>query len=271
MTPTEARTVVPAIRTLHHLAATGGTLIAKCIAAVESVWLASEINPLVEQSIRFDPRHLLSGLDARYRILGEDDVRDDFLWQVGRAQQLALQHHKHLVVREYTHALYYGAQVEGRLVVLELLRAGGYATRSIATVRHPLDSYLSLLENVWLLQELRTLEIYSARHLQFLDDVDEAGLSIHRYEDFVSDPDRRLRRMTDELELEFPHGFRDRIASIVLTGDSGRSSADIGPRQRRRPSRRLLRQIRRELDSPSYVELCDRLGYRPGFDDPPLV
>ncbi len=121
----------------------------------------------------------------------------------------------------------------------------------------------SLLENVWLLQELRAPEIYSARYLRFFADVDEADLAVHRYEDFGSDPDRRLRRMTGELNLEFLHGFRDRIASIVLTGDSERSSADIGPWQRRSPSRRLLRQIRRELDSPSYVELATGWGTGP--------
>jgi len=262
---------VPTIRTLHHLAATGGTLIAKCIAAGDSVWLASEVSPFEPQGIHFDPRHLLSGLDARYACLNEADLRDYFLWQVGRATELAQRAGKHLVIREYTNAFYFGRDVGPGLAVRDLLQAGGYATISIATVRHPLDSYLSLLENVWLLQELRTLELYSSRYLRFLSDVEDAGLAVHRYEDFVDDPDRRLRRMTDDLELEFPHGFRDRIASITLTGDSGRSSADIGPRQRRRPPRKLLRQIGRELGSPSYVELCGRLGYRPGFDEPPLV
>lgn len=262
--------IVSTVRTIHHLAATGGTLIAKCIAAAESVWLASEVNPFVESSNRFDPRHLLSGLDARYNFLGEEDLRDFFLWQVERAQQLAAREQKHLVIREYTNAFYFAPVIDPRLPVLDVLKGAGYATRSVATVRHPLDSYLALLEHVWLLKELRSIELYSARYLRFLADVRAAELPIFRYEDFVIDPDDQLRRITDALELEFPDGFRDRIASIALTGDSGRSSAAIAPRPRRQPSRRLSRQIRRELDSPSYVELCEQLGYRPGFDEQPL-
>jgi hypothetical protein len=262
---------VSTVRTIHHLAATGGTLIAKCIAAAESVWLASEANPFVESSNRFDPRHLLSGLDARYSFLGEEDLRDFFLWQVERAQHLAVREQKHLVIREYTNAFYFAPVIDPRLPVLDVLKGAGYATRSVATVRHPLDSYLALLEHVWLLPELRSVEAYSARYLHFLADVRSAELPIFRYEDFVIDPDDQLRRITDALELEFPIGFRDRIASITLTGDSGRSSAAIATRPRRRPSRRLSRQILRELNAPSYLKLCEQLGYRPGFDDQPLA
>jgi hypothetical protein len=260
---------VPVIRTVHHLAATGGTLIAKCIAAVESVWLASEIDPFTEESIAFAPRQLLGGLDARYGILSETDLRDQFVWQLERALALAAREHKHLVIREYTNPAYYSPVLAARLVVLDLLRAEGYATRSVATVRHPLDSYLALLENVWLLKELRSLEVYSARYLRFLADVRAAELPVFRYEDFVADPDAQLHRIVDALELDFPDGFRERIGSITLTGDSGRSGAEIAPRPRRRPARPVLRQVRRELDAPSYLELCEQLGYRPGFDEDP--
>lgn len=262
---------MPVIRTVHHLAATGGTLIAKCIAAVESVWLASEIDPFADQSIGFAPRQLLGGLDARYGILSEQDLREDFLRQLERALALAARERKHLVIREYTNPAYYSPVLTARLVVLDLLRAEGYTTRSVATVRHPLDSYLALLENVWLLKELRSAEVYSARYLRFLADVRAAELPVFRYEDFVADPDAQLHRIVDALELGFPDGFLERIGSITLTGDSGRSGADIAPRPRRRPARTVLRQVRRELEAPSYLELCDQLGYRPGFDEAPLV
>ena len=47
----------PTLRTIHHFACTGGTVISKCLAALPQVMLISEINPINRHSSKFNPSH----------------------------------------------------------------------------------------------------------------------------------------------------------------------------------------------------------------------
>jgi hypothetical protein len=78
------------------------------------------------------------------------------------------------------------------------------------------------------------------------------------YEEFVGEPARGLARLTTALELPFDPSALEHFGRVVLSGDSGRSSAVLEAR----PRRPVDDDLRRELGaSPSYGALCERLAY----------
>ena len=134
--------------------------------------------------------------------------------------------------------------------------------RSVVTVRHPLDSYLSLIANGWVDFQPACLEEYCCRYLRFLDDYDEQP--IFKYEDFVEDTSSELEKISRALELPFNAEFESGLDLIRLTGDSGRSGVAIVRRERRE----VGPQVREEVEtSSSYHALCVRLNYVASFEE----
>ena len=56
----------PLIRTIHHLACTGGTLISKCLGSMPDVALISEVNPLNRQGSQFEPTNPFNLFERRH-------------------------------------------------------------------------------------------------------------------------------------------------------------------------------------------------------------
>ena len=93
----------PTIRTLHHLACTGGTVISKCLASMPDVALVSEVNPLNRFGGKFEPTNPLLMLERSYRELSIDEIKEDFLGQIGQAVQNCAKDGVDLVIRDHSH------------------------------------------------------------------------------------------------------------------------------------------------------------------------
>lgn len=63
---------VSPIRTIHHMACTGGTVFSKCLAVMPNVALLSEVNPLNRYGSAFEPTNPLLLLERSYRPLTTD-------------------------------------------------------------------------------------------------------------------------------------------------------------------------------------------------------
>lgn len=248
------------LRTLHHFACTGGTLISKCIAALPNVQLLSEVDPLSTQllpdALRFSPTDMVTL--ARQSTRGASDalVIELFRAQVQVLQQHAVRNGLRLVLRDHAHGHYcHGDTLAARPGLRQMLPPT-LPVLSLLTVRHPLDSYASLARNGWLHFQPRTLHTYCQRYLAFLDQHD--GLPLLRYEDFVAAPQRALQLVCEALALRYEPHFARFFPGFAISGDSGRSGDTIAPR----PSHASAVALEAEAAaSDAYVQLVQRLGY----------
>lgn len=249
------------VRTVHHFACTGGTVISKCIAAMPNVQLLSEVDPL--STLRFDrdkPRFAPTDTVAlmRQSTRGASDKLVEKLFhtqmRVMHAEATALG--QRLVLRDHAHSHFcVGPAVPERPSFRELMPAD-MPLLSVVTVRHPLDSFASLSELGWIHFEPGNIDEYCKRYLAFLQRHD--GIAIVRYEDLTAEPESTMRDVCRRLDLSFNDDFQSLFSVFRLTGDSGRSGDTLEPRARR-PSAQALANAAK--DSVHYAELISKLQY----------
>ncbi len=260
----EAAAAEPAaLRTVHHLACTGGTLICRCLAALPNVRLLSEVDPLstLEQGGKagFFPSDLPSLARAGSRPPGQEVLLAIFRAGLEVLHADSQRSGLDLVLRDHAHSHFcVGAEVPGRPTLRAVLEPMA-PLRSVVTVRHPFESWLSLLEWGWPHFSPGTVEEYARRYHAFLDA--HAGLPVLRYEDFLADPEGRMQWLCDRLGLSYDPGFRLLLPAIRLSGDSGRRGDRIAPRPRRPHDPDMAEAA---LASMWFTSLMDRLGY--GFE-----
>jgi len=247
------------IRTVHHFACTGGTLICKCIASMPNVHLISEVDPLDPQAHanpeRFAPTDLVRLARLGTASASDRLVQDAFLAGLepihDRAQRTGLR----LVLRDHAHGRFcFGCPDDGP-TLRETLQER-FELRSIVTVRHPLSSFVSLRENGWVHFDPATPDEYARRYEAFLDR--HEGVPRFRYERIVADPKEEMQAICSALELPYRARFERTIGAHRLSGDSGRRGIEIAPRPPRPVPEDVVEQAR---DSTSMMRLCASLGY----------
>lgn len=249
------------VRTLHHLACTGGTVISRCIAALPDVRLLSEVDPLSpmpDPDGRFFPTDLIRMMRLGTRPAGQATEVRMFQAALAVLQADSAAHGLDLVLRDHAHGQFNtGDRLPDRPTLREMV-AEIAPVRSLVTVRHPFDSYLSLRKNGWCHFEPATPDTYALRYHAFLDR--HADVAVMQYERFTGDPVPWIEQAADILDLAFDPAFLDAFPAITLSGDSGRSSDVISPR----PRSPFPEDLRAEAhDSSAFMDLLDRLGYPP--------
>ncbi|MEH6645929.1 hypothetical protein [Sulfitobacter sp.] len=251
----------PSIRAIYHFACTGGTMISKCIGALPNSILLNEMDPLSvdhlqSDPIRFLPTDLIAGLSTGVRNIPQETMIRIFQSGLETLLKDLTTQGRDLVIRCHTHTQFCTApSPESRTGMPEILGAVA-PVRGIVTVRHPLDSFLSLKSNDWTSFAPFTLDEYARRYMLFLDEYE--AVPLYRYEDFLEQPHKLMQQMCDVLDLPYWSGFEAARALIQLSGDSGRSGQSIAPRPRR--------EVPDDIDNsrghaPQYAALCARLDY----------
>lgn len=257
----EAATAEP-VRTIHHFACTGGTLISKGIAVMPNVTMLTEIDPLSTMSIEmqgkgfFMPTDLIYGARTALRPIDNALAERIFMAAIAALHSGLTETGRRLVLRDHAHSQFcthYDA--DARPTLREML-ASSYRVLSVVTVRHPLDSYLSLHKNSWANFSPFTLEEYSRRYLAFLERY--KAQRIFHYEDFVAEPEKVLAEICEVLELSYVDGFQDLLSAVTLSGDSGRKTLGIQSRQRYEVAPAIQSEAG---ESTTYKALCKFLGY----------
>ncbi|WP_146591376.1 sulfotransferase [Puniceibacterium confluentis] len=249
------------VRTLHHMACTGGTLIAKALAAMPNTVMMSEIDPLSTLHLRaprppFLPTDLIAGLRYSPRGIGEETIQRMFGAALSALHDDLGARGLTLVLRDHAHSQFCTHQNRHARPTLYRMVADILPVRAVVTVRHPLDSFLSLRNNKWLHFEPATFEEYCLRYSDFLDA--HAGLPLWQYEAFVADPAGVLQEICAALDLSFSPGFEALLPLMALSGDSGRSGTMISSRPRRAVPGDLQDSL---TTSAAYARLCERLEY----------
>lgn len=213
------------MRTIHHLACTGGTLISKCIAALPNVQLLSEIDPLstLQHSNKpmFGPTDLIKQWRQGSRGASKDDIIELFLAEMKAIMNLSMCVGQNVVIRDHSHSHFNsGTEIPQRPNLRNILQRA-FDVRSVVTVRHPADSYASLVKNGWHKHfQPSDFEEYCKRYLIFIENYSDCFLI--KYEDFVKEPQSTVKKIADELMLTYDESFQLTFSAVKLTGDSGR-------------------------------------------------
>lgn len=248
------------IRSIHHFACTGGSLISKCLHAMPGVRLISEVHPLARLHMninqqRFTPTDTITA--GYYADLPDFDqlslriFEEDIKLILDQAEKKGF----YPIFREHSHTDYC---VGPDAIAAKPLSYGSLFNipqKRIATVRNPLDSYSSLTHNNWLHHEPKTFDEYCKRYLMFLEAFDEE--SIFYYEDFVMHPEREMRKICEALDVPYHDMFRQIFDFRSISGDSGRSSSVIEKRSARDRPHNLIA----DLESKHVEMLMGKLNY----------
>jgi hypothetical protein len=251
------------IRSIHHFACSGGTVLSKCIAAMPNTFLISEVHPTTKLTINpsvteFRPTDLTSL--GRYAELPKMDELAEkiFLSNVQVVNEHLNTLSAKLVLREHTHSDYcLGDEnaVASEPVLIRLLKRE-YSHRKIATVRDPIDSFISLQNNGWVHFSPSSFDQYCERLLAFISHF--RSDEIVKYEDFVDQPKLVMKRISEILDIDYSSEFEDVFSIFKVTGDSGRSGDKINKRGRREVTKEFQDEIK---NSTAYNKLKTNLQY----------
>lgn len=247
------------VRTVHHFACTGGTLISKCLSALPNVQLLSEVDPHSTMSSfhsLFAPSDLVKLARHSSRGIDISLISEIFIAGLEKLVNDSRKRGLRLILRDHAHSQFCHNELKPDYIGLRDLIKQHFQTASIITVRHPIDSYLSLINNNWKHFTPFTLDEYSRRYIAFLDQ--HADCELFYYEDFVDEPESTLKKMCDELKITYEPNFKQTFFSFVVSGDSGRQSNKIKKRPRRNLPPSLIEE---SCKSKYFPTLCDRMGY----------
>lgn len=255
----------PTIRIVRSLARSGGTLVGRCIGCMDKVTLLSEIHPgnlavtapMMQAHKWFD---LISTKDiSRWKI-----HPPNMLQFVSLCETRASARGEMLVLRDWSHLDYIGVpyvKPEFGFALSDAVECA-FEVKTVTTVRHPIDQYLSL-QGLPVVAEKLDFEKYLYGCMKMGEFSREHGF--YRYEDFTKDPDSVLRSMCDDLELLFDAGYCDKWQEYTtITGDTvpalGRGSMKktIESFPRKVIDDELLEKFRSNAD---YQRACELLGY----------
>lgn len=257
----------PVLRLVHNMARSGSTLICKCLGCMHGVNLLSEIHPLGTHM--FNP---LNQAHAWFSLFNADDLQRlqtgsvSFVEAIELIEMRSRQRGETLVIRDWGHLDYTGLpflnQPAFTLGLADAL-APHFQLIQTATVRHPLDQWLSL-SRLGSMQEVLaegglTIASFLQGYLEYARCCQETGF--FRYEDFTSRPVQTMQAMCESLALPFDPGFIERWhAYTTITGDvaSTRGGNEIKSLQRRQVDPALRSSFERE---PAYAEALALLGY----------
>jgi hypothetical protein len=264
------------IRIIHHWACSGGTIIARSIATLQNVVILSEVHPLAylrlsNPETTYTPTDIIQQLCLPHN--GADPALCVAAWRgaIASLEKKVAANNKVLVLRNHSHVDFFtGAQPETEHFIARILK-DTHAITELLTVRHPLDSWMSMKLQNWDRHfRYSTFEEFCNRAIALVQA--SQGLPIVRYEEFTINPTKGLEIICKLLAIEFERQHSRVLDTVSLSGDSGRSSNQIKVRSRRVIPEEIkseLEKMHKHQQASSYHQLCVMLGYDPDPSAPP--
>ena len=258
------------IRVLHHWACSGGTIISRSIANQPNVVLLSEVHPLAHLRLT-KPNTNYSPTDIIQQLSLQQNGRDPSLciatWQgaILNLNATLTTRNQSLILRSHSHVDFFCGGLSSRAPMVSRSLKGHVPLIELLSVRHPLDSWLSLLKKGWNHHfHTNDLEVFCSRALNMLKGCE--GMSWIRYEEFSLKPEEIQQEINAFFQLRGEDSHTQNLRNIKLSGDSGRSSDVVGIRPRQSIPGKELTDIDQSLktgSSSQYLRLCNQLGYNP--------
>lgn len=242
------------IVTLHHLACSGGTIMTKCLAAMNSALVLSEIHPDRPMGDKYHPlSQLMAGYGAELTKAQARVIRGHFRREIQIAFCVARSRDRTLVVRDHAHVDFAWNKAQASRLFDRL--SPDFAITPIVTTRDPREVWISLKREGWF--EGTPDELCQAQ-LNLLLAFPEAP--VFQYEDFVKEPNQTIEALCKCAGIPFEADFMDRLPRVThMTGDSGRSADIIAPRPPKELDPADAEAFR---NSPAYAALMSHLDAR---------
>lgn len=249
------------IRILSNMARAGGTLVSKCLGAMDNIVLLSEIHPL--------GTHIFNPIEQAqdwYNLFDEnmDKGNLSFLNTIQLIEKRCSRNNKTLVLRDWAHLDFIGVPFIRnpgfRLQLTESL-SPHFDIIQYAIVRHPIDQWTSTCR-LKIMQGLLDLDTFLTGYRRFAEQSSVTGFM--RYEDFTRDPVHHLKELCRHLQLDFDAHFINRWhENSRVTGDTSKQSRGsqikvIRPLKQRTIDNSVLKRF---LNNPDYWRAIELLGY----------
>lgn len=262
------------VSTIHHMAATGGTIISKAVAAASNAILLSEINPFfpsrkTELRGGFRPAALVE-----QAIIGSQDLslplkEKWFLVQLDLVLEHGREVGRPIFIRDHSHSSF---KIDsGRSNFLDLFARREIKIRPILSVRHPLDSFISASPKGWhrvLAPKTGKVDEYCLSMIKFVEALRQIEHTmLIRYEDFCRNPERQVAEMCSHLELDFDPAGLESVMDVPASGLSGRKSERIEPRARQAVNEEIRHSL---IGAENYERFCKMFEYNTDVDASPV-
>ncbi len=236
----------PTLRIIHHFACSGGSLIAKCLAAQPNVFLLSELHPTTRLGMNtnkasYTPRDITT--QAIYGRAPDVDKLAEKIFVSGiiETEKHIRERGGYLIIRAHSHADYCTDKPIPEVDTLTRLLKPHFNLKNLVTLRNPIDSFMSLRNNGWVHFKPDSFDEYCGRLQKFLEAFNEDD--IIKYEDFVEWPGGVLMEMAKRLDLDTVSDNLGYIDIFKVSGDSGRSGVEI----KFRPRKEMSDEYRKEV------------------------
>ena len=261
--PTSNHLNLEPIRTIHHFSCTGGTLFAKCLAAMANTLVLNEIDlhstmtPSANGQAPFTPTDMISLVRQGDQAPDPELISDLFLADLAVLRETQWKIGRSVVLRDHSHSHFLtGSEIRPQPTLLETV-ASRFPTRSVVTVRNPIDSWLSMQKQGWHETfQPSTFDEYCRRYLTFLQKFH--GVPIVRYEDLVTNPEETMLAVCDHLNLAYTPNFKELLGLFKFSGDSGRGGKSIVVHPRQILPLEFLQNAQQ---TGAFGELADKLRY----------
>ena len=256
------------LRIIHHWPCSGGTLISKCIASYPNIVFLSEVHPyaylrhMKTDENKYLPTDIIRQLSFQRNGRSSNLCNAAFLGAIQEINKKTSEMNKKLVIRDHSYIDYFVGPLPRKDSLIHEIFSESNQLLRILTVRHPLDSWLSLKLHQWdEAIQFNSFDEYCLRIKIMISAMKD--VPIFYYEKFCINPELVMRNISKSLDIKFNKSFLSNFNSIKLSGDSGRKSQDIFPRERRNAESEFKKNI---MLCENFLEVCNILNYEPSFD-----
>ena len=279
--------------TVHHVAASGGSIVSQVLAASTNSVLVSEINPFgtVKRGLKpfYDPTSLLWHLVYNSRDLSPTLKLKYFFGQLDISIEHVKSLSKNILLRDHSHTTFNflnkNQTFNNKKVYSLFMESLKYfyskkdnkfdfpRIKPILSIRHPLDSFIASRKNDWLFEycgDEINIDNYCKGLLIFQNYMENVEFAkVIRYEDLCLNFDSSLNELFFNLDINYKIPTLSEVNCIKVTGKSGRKSNNIVLRER------LLTDVDDSLKnqikkSNYYKKYCQRNNYDPNYKHPPI-
>jgi protein O-GlcNAc transferase len=264
----------PTIRILHHMARSGGTIIARCLGSMQRVTLLSEVSPVPYRAItpatigsclQFHPIvqaykwHELFTVEEAEMLSVQTSL--DYATLIELVHQRCAERGQTLLLRDWSHADFTAhppfPEPTYKLSIVEALQ-DRFHIRHTASVRHPIDQWLSL-RRLAVIDGHVSLKQFLSGYRRFAEKCVE--MEFVRYDDLVNSPTTEIQKLCDRLDLRYDPNFETEWVNYSkVTGDMNQNRAETAIKKlpRRDFEIELLQQCESSAD---YWKSLELLGF----------
>ena len=224
------------IRLIHNLPRTGGTIISKCIGAQRNVILLSEIHEqgeLIRKKMGSDP-DMANPLKQALKLSNffNDKEKEkiqrtnyNFKDKINLIYEKAENNGKKLVIRDWSYIDFIGLPFSKPIYQNSLIKKleKDYEIKNIYILRHPLENFFSI-NSLKIFNNKIPLDFFLKSYSLFFKEA--ARDRTYSYEKFTLDPDKDLKKICNNIEIEFDKKYLNNIGNFEITGDHKANSSN---------------------------------------------